>query len=205
MSTSTASTQQSTADILLTAMATLTNAVASLVSSVTGFTPKIDELIAQSKVNNETTETLIETLDKDRQKRSKLAYDPPEKFDGTPENAIPFGQACAFYFKAKGEEDGTNKITFALSRIKGGTGNMATAWANQQRALILETLNLYASWDEFATALKIHFSLQNDEAEAIHTIRSLEMMGSCKEYTTLFKTYQTRCGYNNVALIEEYR
>ena len=29
--------------------------------------------------------------------------------------------------------------------------------------------------------------------------------GSAKDYTTVFKTYQTRCGYNDMALIEEYR
>ena len=83
---------------------------------------------------------------------------------------------------------------------------MATIWANQQRKLILDNPAVYSDWNAFATALYEHFSLQNDEAEAIHAIRTIDMgTGSAEDYTTIFKTYQTRCGYNDVALIEEYR
>ena len=83
---------------------------------------------------------------------------------------------------------------------------MATIWPNQQWKLILDDPTVYPDWNAFATALYEHFSLQNDEAKAIHAIRTMEMgTGSAKDYTMVFKTYQTRCGYNEMALIEEYR
>jgi len=128
-----------TADILLGAMHTLTNAVAALVGSMTGFVPQIEGLVEASREVKASNEALIDTLEEQakvtRKGKTKLDIDSPEKFDGTPENAVPFTQACQFYFGAKGESDTQQMITFALSKIKGGTNGMATAWANQQRAL----------------------------------------------------------------------
>ena len=198
--------QPNTANILLTAMTNLADMVNNLVAAMFQMQPSINALITQSTLTNTTTETLVEAIEKGNAKKSKVAYDAPDKYDGTPENAVPFCQACAFYFEAKGEEEHKNKIIFALSKVRGGTNNMATIWANQQRKLILDNPAVYADWNAFATALYEHFSLQNDEAEAIHAIRTMDMgTGSAEDYTTVFKTYQTRCGYNNVALIEEYR
>jgi len=193
-----------TADILLGAMHTLTNAVAALVGSMTGFVPQIEVLVEASN------EALIDTLEEQakvtKKGKTKLDIDSPDKFDGTPENAVPFTQACQFYFGAKGESDTQQMITFALSKIKGGTNGMATAWANQQRALIIQDPKTYLTWDAFTTVLHEHFQLQNDSAEAIYHIRTLEMgSGSAEDYTTTFKTYQVRSGYNEIALIEEYR
>ena len=83
---------------------------------------------------------------------------------------------------------------------------MATAWANQQRALIIKTPKIYLSWTAFVAVLHKHFQLQNDSAQAVHQIRMMEMgNGSAEDYSTAFKTYQTRSGYNEVALVEEYR
>ena len=83
---------------------------------------------------------------------------------------------------------------------------MATVWANQQRGLILENPAIYQTWKDFTTVLHAHFQLQDDSAEAIHKIRTLDMgSGTAEDYTTTFKTYQVRTGYNEVALIEEYR
>lgn len=197
------------ADILLGAMHTLTNAVAALVGSMTRFVPQIEVLVQASREVKTSNEALIDTLEEQvkvvKKGKTKLDFDAPEKFDGTPENAVPFTQACEFYFSAKGENDIQQRITFALTKIKGGTNNMATVWANQQRALLLETPNIYANWTAFCTVLHEHFQLQNDSAEAIHQIRTLEMgSGSAKDYSTMFKTYQVRSGYNEVALIEEY-
>ena len=200
----------STADILLGAMNTLTNAVAALVGSMTGFVPQIQTLVDASKEVKASNEALIDTLEEQakvvKKGKTKLDIDSPEKFDGTPENAMPFTQACEFYFGAKGEGDVQQMITFALSKVKGGTNGMATAWANQQRALIIETPKIYLSWAAFVTVLHEHFQLQNDLAEAIHQIRTMEMgTGSVEDYSTAFKTYQLRSGYNEIALIEEYR
>ena len=52
---------------------------------------------------------------------------------------------------------------------------MATAWANQQQALIIETPKINLSWTAFVAVLHEHFQLQNDSAEAIHQIRTMEM------------------------------
>ena len=199
-----------TADILLGAMHTLTNAVAALVGSMTGFVPQIQIPVDASTEVKKSNEALIDTLEEQakvvKKGKTKLDIDSPEKFDGTPENAVPFTQACEFYFGAKGESDIQQMITFALSKIKGGTNGMGTAWANQQRALIIQDPKTYLTWDAFTTVLHEHFQLQNDSAEAIYHIRTLEMgSGSAEDYTTTFKTYQVRSGYNEIALIEEYR
>jgi len=148
----------------------------------------------------------VEAIEAGTKNKAKLAFDAPEKFDGTPENTVPFTQSCEFYFKAKKEDDLTQQLTFALSKVKGGTGNMATVWANQQQGLILENPAIYQTWKDFTTVLHAHFQLQDDSAEAIHKIRTLDMgSGTAEDYTTTFKMYQVRTGYNEVALIEEYR
>jgi len=67
---------------------------------------------------------------------------------------------------------------------------MATIWANQQRKLILDQPDIYANWSAFANALYEDFSLQNNEAEVIHAIRTIEMgTGLAEDYSTVFKTY----------------
>ena len=63
-STSTAApSAPSTADVLFSALAQLTDAVAGLIGSMMGFTPQITELIKANKDVNLTTETLVETLE----------------------------------------------------------------------------------------------------------------------------------------------
>ena len=156
-------------------LTTLTNSIASLVGSMTGMVPLINQAITASATASKASEELNDTLKEAQKTKSKLAFNPPEKFDGTPENTVPFTQSCTFYFGAKREEDTQQCVTFALSKIKGGTNNMATVWANQQRAAILEKPDLYASWEAFTTALHTHFQLQDDSAEAIFKIRTLEM------------------------------
>ena len=120
----------STANILLSAMTTLTETVNNLVAAKFSMQPQINALITQSTLGNATTETLVEAIENSNKKKSKLAYDAPDRYDGTPENAVPFCQSCAFYLEAKGEEENKNKIIFALSKVKGGTNNMATAKAD---------------------------------------------------------------------------
>ena len=138
MSTSTtnAPTAPSTADIVLGGLHTLTNAVAALVASMTGFVPQIETLVEASKEVKASNEALIDTLEVQakatKRNKTKLNFDAPEKFDGTPENAVPFMQACEFYFAAKSENEVQQRVTFTLSKIKGRTNNMATVWANQQ-------------------------------------------------------------------------
>ena len=53
----------STAEVLLSAMNTLTNAVAALVRSMTGFVPRINQLIKASKEVKTSNEALSDTLD----------------------------------------------------------------------------------------------------------------------------------------------
>lgn len=184
-------------------MHTLTNAVVVLVRSMTGFVPQISSLIDTSREIKAPNEALIDTLEEQAKvvKRGKTKID----FD-TPKNAVPFTQACEFYLSAKGESDPQQWITFTLSKIKGGTNNMATVWANQQRALIIKMPNIYLSWTNFCTMLHEHFQLQNDSVEVIHHIRTIEMgSSSAEDYFTTFKTYHVQSGYNEIALIGEYR
>lgn len=204
----------SPADILLMAMANVKMGINALISILGGFGPQLKEYVMAAKEMNTTTEMLVDTIEKEqklregREQKRRLKVEPPDNFDGMPKNTIPFTQACVFYFEAMeiGEKEIQAKITFALSKTKGGVNGVVTAWANQQRALIMGKTDVYQSWITFMEALHSHFSLQDDAAEAIHKIHMIKSSAEpIPIYATTFKMYQTQSRYNDVVLIEEYR
>ncbi|KAJ2928009.1 hypothetical protein H1R20_g9079, partial [Candolleomyces eurysporus] len=140
----------------------------------------------------------------------KLKPEAPGLFDGTGSKAQGFLLELDMYFDALGIEDANQKIIYALSKVRGGTGEIATHWANSTRTLIQERKaaggQYFNSWEQFKVTLTLHFVLQPSSETAIENLRALEMGNkTCEEYTVLFQGYAAQSGYNTPALLEEYK
>ncbi|KAG2004387.1 hypothetical protein CC2G_002948 [Coprinopsis cinerea AmutBmut pab1-1] len=105
------------------ALGSLADSVANLVAAVSGYQPALaqaSEALAQSAAaSTQVSEALAQRADK-----PKTKPDPPETYDGKPEDAQAFLDACVLYFKHIGEADELRQISYALSKIKGGTNGM---------------------------------------------------------------------------------
>jgi hypothetical protein len=64
----------------------------------------------------------------------------------------------------------------------------------------------FTTWQQFQDAFSAHFSLRDASEEAILNLRLLEQENkTCDEYLVMFKNYATSTGYNDVALLEEFK
>jgi hypothetical protein len=187
-------------------MDNVTNAITELVSSLRTLVPvwktAADSTIEQAKV-------------------PKIKPKDPAIFTGVPSQVTPFLAEMIFYFRVLNISDETTKINYALSYIRGGENNTATTWADAQRKAILSheefatsnTQNLpnphqhpFDTWVKFQNALLAHFSLRDVSEESILSLRLLEQENkTCDEYLVMFKTYATTAGYNDIALLEEFK
>ena len=65
---------------------------------------------------------------------------------------------------------------------------------------------MFPTWGAFTQTLRDHFVLRGITETSVENMRNLEMGSStCEEYSVLFKGYTLQSGYNEVALIEEYK
>jgi hypothetical protein len=84
-------------------------------------------------------------------------------YDGTGSKAQGFLLELDMYFDALGVEDQNQKIIYALSKIRGGTGEVSTHWANSTRTLIQQQKSkraqYFESWEQFKVTLTTHFVL----------------------------------------------
>ena len=144
----------------------------------------------------------------------------PTLFTGDASQVTAFLAEMIFYFRVLNITDDTVKINYALSFVRGGDKNVATTWADVQRKAILIYEELEAAdpqghnpnshpfktWSQFQDAIVTHFAIRNISEEAILNLRLLEQENeTCDEYLVMFKNYATSTGYNEVALLEEYK
>ena len=152
----------------------------------------------------------------------KLKPKDPPVFSGDPALLTPFIAEMVFYFRIMNIIDDRTKIDFALSFVRGGENNSATAWADAQRRNILvyeafvpkdsakpepnPNLHPFTTWQAFQDSILSHFAIRNQSEEAILNLRLLEQENkTCDEYLVMFKTYAGLSGYNDVALLEEFK
>ena len=65
---------------------------------------------------------------------------------------------------------------------------------------------MFPTWGAFTQMLRDHFVLRGVMETSVENMRNLEIGSSTyKEYSVLFKGYASQSGYNEVALIEEYK
>jgi hypothetical protein len=152
--------------------------------------------------------------------KPKIKPKEPAPFTGDASQVTAFIAELIFYFRVLSITDDTTKINYALSLIRGGDQNVATTWADAQRRAILvyeqyatknpdiENINShpFTTWQQFQDAFSAHFSLRDAAEEAILNLQLLEQENkTCDEYLVMFKNYATATGYNDVALLEEFK
>ncbi|KAJ7159921.1 hypothetical protein C8R43DRAFT_852426, partial [Mycena crocata] len=70
-----------------------------------------------------------------------LKLDSPESFNGRPDKVDAFLNALTLYFGGQAIKDDKQRVIFALSLVKGGTGDIAGNWADLQRKQIVDHQN----------------------------------------------------------------
>lgn len=197
---------------LRAALEQFTTMVTGFTNALIGFMPGLNNAAATISHAAQQQGALASEINKLRQMDAgrKLKPEAPGIYDGTGSKAQGFLLELDMYFDALGVEDQHQKIIYALSKIRGGTGEVATHWANSTRTLIqqrkAEGTQHFNSWEQFKVTLTSHFVLQPSSETAIENLRALEMgTKTCEEYTVLFQGYASQSGYNNAALLEEYK
>jgi Retrotransposon gag protein len=138
--------------------------------------------------------------------------EPPAIYDGDPNRVTAFMQECEVYFAQANVTNIEKRIYFTLFKCRGGTGNRTTIWADNIRANMLEYAARkppncpYEDWYSFKQAFTRQFGLFTSAEEAIEKITTIEMgTMTCEEFSRLFETYAIRSGYNEVAILREYK
>ena len=73
----------------------------------------------------------------EKQPCTRLNIADPEIYEGDPKKLEPWITAMNMYFDFNGETDEQTRIIYALSKIKGGKGDIATNWADVLRKAIM--------------------------------------------------------------------
>jgi Retrotransposon gag protein len=140
--------------------------------------------------------------------KPKTKAERPDPYHGEATKAVAFIQEMEFYFLSVKEEDLVQRVTVTLSLIKGGANDIASTWANEQREFIINAGdNLpYEDWKTFKKTFLDHFQWGDVQGDSIEILRTITMgTKTCEEYTTLFRTHETRSKLGEVALMEEYK
>ena len=77
----------------------------------------------------------------EKQPRTRLNIADPGIYEGDPKKLKPWITAMNMYFDFNGETDERTKIIYALSKIKGGKGDIATNWADALQKAIMASPN----------------------------------------------------------------
>ena len=125
----------------------------------------------------------------------------PDPFNGNLARTAEFITSLLLYFHGKGEgvlTDG-QKITFALSYMKGGT---AGTWAKRK---VLQLSKQGQTWDEFLSDLQATFSDPDPVGTARHKIDLLKQgTNSAEEYAASFRELMDDTGFNDAALVDKF-
>ncbi|KAJ7123006.1 hypothetical protein C8R44DRAFT_596548, partial [Mycena epipterygia] len=141
-----------------------------------------------------------------------LKLETPESFNGRPEKVEGFINALILYFDGQQITEDAQRIIFALSLIKGGTGDIAGNWADLQRKLIVDFQNGDAdnghigTWTQFKTDFTAYFQYTSSKDEAQKKLTKLHQgKGSADEYITLFKGLATASKFDDEALLHYFK
>jgi Retrotransposon gag protein len=191
-----------------TMLTSLTNSVQGLVNYVSGREATITAAATSLQASAEANQAAAEALEAKVDPKPKTKAEKPDPYHGEPAKAVAFIQEMEFYFRSAKEKDVLQKIMVTLSLIRGGTNDIASTWANGQRELIINAGDntVYDEFKDFKKAFLNHFQWGDIQGNSIEIIRTMTMgTKTCEEYTTLFRTHETRSKLGEVALIEEYK
>ena len=185
------------------------------------FTDALNELIPSFKQTTESMEVsaaaqveLAQEFKKVRKgdAAKKLKLEAPSKYEGEPNKAEGFIAELEMYFDTMDVDDKDQQIVYTLSKVRGGNSDTATYWVNsictlmQANKLHTPLTVIFPDWGSFTQTLRNHFVLRGVTETSVENMHNLEMgTTTCEEYSILFKGYASQSGYNEVALIEEYK
>lgn len=125
----------------------------------------------------------------------------PDPFDGTLSNTEAFINQLLLYFNGRKLEmkDDSDKITFTLSYMRGGT---AGPWAVQK---VKQLTTEVQTWDSFLAELKSTFGDPNPSATARFRMDQLRQGSmTAEELVAKFKALTSDSGYNDAALMDRF-
>ena len=146
---------------------------------------------------------LVEALTKkgsdgDRDRPAKIKVAEPKDFDGKRENSEHYLNQCELYFQSIPGITPEQKITIALSRIRGGSHE---AWSERQAKKIRDgTDEALTTWTEFKEAFEERFGHPDKQLRAQNAISKVRQHGSADDYIKDFEEYQEDTGYDDAAL-----
>ncbi|TDL28997.1 hypothetical protein BD410DRAFT_42 [Rickenella mellea] len=100
-----------------------------------------------------------------------LKVAPPDIFDGTPNSLKTFLSQLALYMFGKRVQDDSDRISLALSYMKGGT---AGPWAKQKVQQFLKMKEIKQTYDDFAKELRETFGDPDPAGTARHKLNLLK-------------------------------
>ena len=125
----------------------------------------------------------------------------PDPFDGNLAKSEEFINSLLLYFMGKPGMTDEQKITFALSYMKGGT---AGQWSKRKLKLYAKERRV-PTWDYFLADLMHAFSDPDPKGTARHKLSKLRQgANSADEYVASFRELMDDTGYNGDALVEMF-
>ena len=167
----------------------------------TGTQPSIEDLQSQIHALQQVLNNL-NTQPKSSSKGLKVA--PPDPFDGTLSNAETFLSQLLLYFTGKKHElpADSDKITFALSYMKGGT---AGPWAKRKVREIVAFPSMNQTWDQFKEEFVSVFGDPDLAGTAREKMEHLKQGNqTADEYIAKFRELKEDTGYNDAALVDRF-
>ena len=169
-------------------------------------TTEKDNLQAQVNAQPMTSDAVLQRLaevltgrrdEDDRPAKIKVAE--PKDFDGKRENAEHYLNQCELYFTSVHRISDAQKITVALSRIRGeGT---AASWSERQAEKIRDWKDdAILTWADFKTQFLARFGHPDKAQRAQNSITKLQQRDSAEDYIKEFEEYQEDTGYDDNAL-----
>ncbi|KAJ7811721.1 hypothetical protein B0H14DRAFT_2459417, partial [Mycena olivaceomarginata] len=139
------------------------------IHSLLGYFGALGHRTERTAVATEQIATAVQTYTNRPVRRKPLNLEAPDSFNGRPDKVDAFLHALALYFDGQEIIDDSQHIIFALSLVKGGTGDIA---ADLQRKLIIDAQNgatsngHIASWAHFQTEFTSYFQYTSSKDEA---------------------------------------
>lgn len=132
---------------------------------------------------------------------TKLKVCVPDTFNGNLAKSEGFIYSLILYFYGNPGLADYQKVTMALSYMKGGT---AGQWSKRMIKQYSKK-GTFPSWDEFLEDFRKSFTDPDPQGTASHKLRILKQgNGSCEEYVASFKELMDDSGYNEAALMVEF-
>ena len=186
-------------------MDALLNGLNTLITAINTLVPIWSQ--TATAIQNHTTATTAASA-----AQPKLKPEQPPIFDGNQQRVNAFINELHFYYLTLKITDESDQITYALSKIKGGKNDIATRWADQQRNSIIHgikqspKIHHFADFAAFEKAFVDYFALRDTAGDAIEAITVLiQGNGTAEEYLVMFNSYADLSGYNEPALLKEYK